>query len=101
MLGQSATLVTPLIIGGFNVLYPIRIEGSSDSFLVRLPCPNQAVFPEEKTLAEAATTACIAQRTQLPVSKVFHHGVDPEMGPFIVGWPHLGEGACFTTGHEA
>ncbi|PVH76479.1 phosphotransferase [Cadophora sp. DSE1049] len=81
---ESATLVTPLMIGGFNVLYPIRIEGSSDSFLVRLPCPNQAVFPEEKTLAEAATTAYIAQRTQLPVPKVFYHGVDPEMGPFII-----------------
>ncbi|KAG9228077.1 phosphotransferase [Amylocarpus encephaloides] len=84
MLGQSAKLVTPLIIGGFNVLYPIQIEGSSDSFLVRLPCPNQAVFPEEKTLAEAATIACIIQRTQLPVPEVFYHGLDPEIGPFMI-----------------
>jgi hypothetical protein len=84
MLGQSATLVTPLIIGGFNVLYPIQVAGSSDSFLVRLPCPNQAVFPEEKTIAEAATTACITQRTQLTVPKVFCHGVDPEIGPFMI-----------------
>ncbi|KAL2067835.1 hypothetical protein VTL71DRAFT_15933 [Oculimacula yallundae] len=84
MLGQSATLVTPLIIGGFNVLYPFRIEGSSDSFLVRLPCPDQAVFPAEKTLAEAATTACITHRTQLSVPKVFYHGLDPAIGPFMI-----------------
>jgi hypothetical protein len=83
VLGQSATLIPPLIIAGFNVLYPIRVEGSSDSFLVRLPCPNQAVFPEEKTIAEAATTACITQRTQLTVPKVFCHGADPEIGPFM------------------
>lgn len=82
--GKPATLVTPLIIGGFNVLYPIRVEGIPDGVLVRLPCPNQAVFPEEKTLAEAATAAYIRQHTQLPVPKVFFHGIDPEIGPFMI-----------------
>lgn len=84
VLGKPATLVTPLIIGGFNVLYPIRLEGSSASVLVRLPCPNQAVFPEEKTIAEAATATYIAQHTQVPVPKVFHHGVDSDIGPFMI-----------------
>ncbi|KAK2037622.1 phosphotransferase [Colletotrichum somersetense] len=84
ILGGPAKLKTPLIIGGFNVLYPIRIEGSSCGFLVRQPLPNQAVFPEEKTLAEAATARYIAQHTQLLVPKVFHHGVDPSIGPFII-----------------
>lgn len=83
LLGESATLVTPIIMGGFNVLYPFRVEGASSSFLVRLPCPNQALFPEEKTIAEATTTACIAQRTQLKVPKVFYHGLD-EIGPFMI-----------------
>lgn len=82
--GKSTTLVTPLIIGGFNVLYPLEIEGSSKKVLVRLPCPNQAVFPEEKTLAEAATAACISKCTRLPVPKVFYHGVDSEIGPFMI-----------------
>lgn len=82
--GQPATLVTPLIIGGFNVLYPIRLEGSSAPFLVRLPCPNQAIFPEEKTSAEAATATYIAQHTQVPVPKVLHHGVDSDIGPFMI-----------------
>jgi hypothetical protein len=84
MFGSSATLVTPLIIGGFNVLYPIRIGGSSERVLVRQPCPNQVLFPEEKTLAEAATAAYISQYTQLPVPKAFYHGVDSEIGPFMI-----------------
>lgn len=82
--GKPATLITPLIIGGFNVLYPVRLEGTPVSVLVRLPCPNQAVFPEEKTLTEAATAIYIALHTQLPVPKVFHHGIYSGIGPFII-----------------
>lgn len=84
MFAKPATLVTPLIIGGFNVLYPIRIEGLPTNVLVRLPCPNQALFPEEKTLAEAATAACISQRTLVPIPKLFSHGIDPDIGPFMI-----------------
>lgn len=57
--GKPATLVTPLIIGGFNAVYPFKIEGLESQVLVRLPCPDQAMFPEEKTMAEVATAACI------------------------------------------
>ncbi|POR33090.1 Uncharacterized protein TPAR_06705 [Tolypocladium paradoxum] len=81
---KPATLITPLIIGGFNVLYPVRIQGFSANVLVRLPCPNQAVFPEEKTLAEAATAACISQRTHIPIPKIFNYGIDPDIGPFMI-----------------
>lgn len=84
IIGKPATLITPLIIGGFNVLYPIRLEGFSAPVLVRIPCPNQAVFPEEKTVAEAATATYIAQNTQVPVPKVLHHGVDSDIGPFMI-----------------
>lgn len=82
--GKAATLVTPLIIGGFNVLYPIRLEGASAPVLVRLPCPNQAVFPEEKTAAEAATATWVARNTEVPVPKMFYHGIDPDLGPFMI-----------------
>jgi hypothetical protein len=81
--GKPVNLVTPLIIGGFNVLYPVQIEGSAN-VLVRLPCPNQAVFPQEKTLAEAAITAYISQHTHLPVPKVFYSGIDSDVGPFMI-----------------
>ncbi|RSM18645.1 hypothetical protein CDV31_002574 [Fusarium ambrosium] len=89
ILGKPATLVPPLIIGGFNVLYPIRVEGRSTNLLVRLPCPNQTIAPIEKTLAEAATAAFIHQHTKLPVPKALHYGDDPEIGPFMI-IPDLG-----------
>ena len=82
--GKPATFVPPLIIGGFNVLYPIRVECLSVNALVRLPLPNQALFPEEKTVAEAATAAYISQHTQVPVPKLFHYGLDVDIGPFMI-----------------
>ncbi|KAI1850410.1 hypothetical protein JX266_004268 [Neoarthrinium moseri] len=84
LFGEHAKRVPPLLIGGFNVLYPIQIENSSTEVLVRVPCPNQAVFPEEKTSAEVATAAYLSQYTQLPVPKIFYHGIDSGIGPFIV-----------------
>jgi hypothetical protein len=84
MFEKPATLITPLIIGGFNVLYPIKIEGFPANVLVRQPCPNQAIFPEEKTLAEAATTSYISQHTSLPVPKLFYSGIDANIGPFMI-----------------
>jgi len=84
MFAKPATLLTPLIIGGFNVLYPMRIDGLPANVLIRLPCPNQAVFPEEKTLVEAATASCIRQCTRLPIPKHFSYGIDPAIGPFVI-----------------
>lgn len=81
---KPATLNTPLIIGGFNVLYPVKVQGVSDNLLIRLPCPDQAVFPEEKLLAEAATASYLRQHTQLPIPEVFHYGISSEIGPFII-----------------
>lgn len=60
MFGKKVTLIPPLIIGGFNVLYPIQVEGLSTQGLVRIPCPSQPLFPEEKTFTEAATIAYIS-----------------------------------------
>ncbi|KAI9162701.1 Low-affinity potassium transport protein [Paramyrothecium foliicola] len=82
--GDAASLVTPLIVGGFNALYPIQIEGSSQRLFVRVPCPDQALFPEEKTLAEAAISAFLSQFTRLPVPKVLHYGIDSDIGPFMI-----------------
>ena len=63
---------------------PFESKTSSSNVLVRMPCPNQALFPEEKTLAEAATTAYISQHTHLPVPKVFYSGIDSDVGPFMI-----------------
>ncbi|KAG4290165.1 phosphotransferase [Fusarium proliferatum] len=82
--GKPATLVTPLIIGGFNIVYHFKVEGLSSQVLVRLPCPDQAMFPEEKARAEVATAACIKQHTQVLISKILHHGTDEEIGPYMI-----------------
>ncbi|KAH8804513.1 phosphotransferase [Xylogone sp. PMI_703] len=63
-LGHTATLISPLFIGGFNV------------FLVP--------FPAEKTLQEAATAALIAKQTQLPVPRPLLYGESSKVGPFVI-----------------
>lgn len=88
IMGPSTKLVFPLVMGGFNVLYPMRVEDRNPPFqvLVRLCCPDQLVFPEEKTFAEAAMARYIEKNTRVPVPKVFHCGIDPDpaIGPFTI-----------------
>ncbi|KAH7397988.1 phosphotransferase [Cadophora sp. MPI-SDFR-AT-0126] len=84
LFGKAAILDSPILIGGFNVLYPMQIEGLSDKILVRLPCPNQAIFPEEKSIAEASIVAYISHHTQIPVPKVFYSGIDSDIGPYLI-----------------
>lgn len=79
------TFVPPLIVGGFNVLYQIQIhDRPEEKIFFRLPCPNQAIFPEEKTRAEAATARYLTEFTTLPVPKVFYQHTDPDQGPYMV-----------------
>ncbi|KAG5805407.1 hypothetical protein H9Q74_010684 [Fusarium xylarioides] len=63
--GRPATLISPLIIGGFNTLYRVRVEDMSPDVMVRLPCPSLVQFPAEKTIP-------------------LFFGKDPELGPFII-----------------
>ncbi|KAF7534110.1 hypothetical protein G7Z17_g13411 [Cylindrodendrum hubeiense] len=81
---RPATLVTPLIFGGFNVLYRIHVEGISPDVVVRLPCPSLVQFPNEKIVQEAATAALIAKKTQLPLPRQLFYGEDSTAGPFII-----------------
>lgn len=81
--GERATLISPLIIGGFNILYRISLEGLHD-VLIRLPRPNLVQFPEEKTIQEAATAGFIAKNTQVPVPRQYFYGPDSAIGPFII-----------------
>ncbi|KAL5317510.1 hypothetical protein ACEPPN_014605 [Leptodophora sp. 'Broadleaf-Isolate-01'] len=85
--GRTATWVTPMRIGGYNNLYRMRIEGSKDDVIIRLPQPSLAQFPGGKTLREAAVANFIAQHTQVPVPRVLFHGLsspDSEVGPFTI-----------------
>lgn len=82
--GRNATLVTPLRIGGFNILYRVHVEGKSPDVMIRLPCPSLAQFPDEKTIQEAATALFLCQNTQIPVPKLFCYSRESEIGPFII-----------------
>ncbi|KAK1973252.1 phosphotransferase [Colletotrichum cereale] len=82
--GKPATLISPLVVGGFNILYRIRLEETSRDVMVRLPCPSLVQFPDEKTVHEAATAALIAKQTQLPIPRQFFYGQDSKVGPFVI-----------------
>ncbi|KAF5645457.1 kinase-like domain protein [Fusarium sp. NRRL 52700] len=43
--GKPTTLISPLIFGGFNVLYRVQVEEMSPDVMVRLPCPSLVQFP--------------------------------------------------------
>jgi aminoglycoside phosphotransferase (APT) family kinase protein len=82
--GRKAIFGPPLIIGGYNVLYKIQVEGLDCDVYVRLPCPDWVQFPIEKTLQEGATARYIEQHTQIPVPKVFYYGGESDLGPFMI-----------------
>lgn len=86
-IGQRATWVSPLTVGGYNNLYRMRIEESADDVIIRPPQPHRAQFPEEKTLREAATTIFVAEHTSVPVPRMLSYGLptpDSQIGPFII-----------------
>ncbi|RDL41670.1 uncharacterized protein BP5553_01649 [Venustampulla echinocandica] len=84
--GKPATLVSPLVIGGFNIHYRIHLEGedSSSDVMVRLPWPYSARFPGEKVLYEAATAEYVRLNTHIPTAQVLHYGRDSNVGPFLI-----------------
>lgn len=82
--GKRTSLISPLIMGGYNILYRLRLQDSPANVLLRVPCPNLAQFPIEKTLREITTLRFIGQNTQVPVSPIFFHGQDPVIGSFMI-----------------
>lgn len=82
--GKPATLITPLVAGGFNMLYRIRVEEISPDIMVRLPCPSLIQFPWEKTAQEAATAALIAKETSLPIPRLHFYSEESPVGPYVM-----------------
>ena len=86
--GKPATLVPPLVAGGFNMLYRIRVEATSPDIMVRLPCPSLVQFPQEKTAQEAATAAFVSKKkkkkTRLSIPRQHLYGDETPVGPFIM-----------------
>lgn len=80
--GAPASPVTPLRMGGYNMLYRISVSGLKNDILVRVPCPNLSQFPEEKTRQEVATIQLLRENTALQVPECLHSGRHT-FGPFI------------------
>ncbi|KAL2061976.1 hypothetical protein VTL71DRAFT_7354 [Oculimacula yallundae] len=83
-LGRRATWVTPMNIGGYNIVYRLRMEEPPADVIVRRSIDCYAKFPEEKTSIEVATARYLENSTQIPIAKVLFHGNDPELGCYVI-----------------
>lgn len=81
--GKPAAVISPLVFGGFNLLYQVRIGDMEQDVVVRVPVPSLDVFPEERIAYEAATAALVARETILTLPKQISYGIDEEIGPHI------------------
>jgi len=81
---SPATWVTPMNIGGFNIVYRLQVEGFSFEIIVRRPISCWAQFPEEKTLIEASIANYIEKQTQIPIVPVFFQRNISELGYYLI-----------------
>ncbi len=82
--GCPSTWITPMNIGGYNIVYRLRVKGFCSDVIVRRPIPCWAQSPEEKTSIEAATVSYIEKQTQIPVAPVLFHGKTSELGYYLI-----------------
>ena len=80
---HSSTWISPMNIGGYNIVYRLRVKELSYDVIVRRPIPCCAQFIEEKTLIEAATARYIEKRTRIPTASVLFHGKSSELGYYL------------------
>lgn len=81
---KPAKHIAPIIVGGFNVIYRVEVEGMSPDVMLRVPCPSLVPFPGEKTIYEAATACLVAERTRLSIPFPMNFGEESNLGPFII-----------------
>lgn len=98
--GSTAKWVSPMSIGGYNIIYRLKVEGFDSEVLVRRPIPCYAQFPVEKTSIEAATMMYLEKHTKIPVARTFFHGEDPKLGSFII-MEYIEHPQCMSTAHNA
>ncbi|TVY61685.1 hypothetical protein Focb16_v013803 [Fusarium oxysporum f. sp. cubense] len=81
---QTASLVPPITLGGYNVLYLVRCDGDGFDIVVRQPCPDLVQFREEKTRDEGATISYLAQNSAVRVPELFFHTSSSRIGPAMI-----------------
>ncbi|KAH6693299.1 phosphotransferase [Leptodontidium sp. MPI-SDFR-AT-0119] len=82
--GCPSNWIAPMNIGGYNIVYRLRVPCYSSDVMVRRPIPCYAQFPKEKTSIEAATASYIEKQTQIPIAPVLFHGQTPELGHYLI-----------------
>ncbi|KAF7553017.1 hypothetical protein G7046_g7223 [Stylonectria norvegica] len=84
--GDPVELHRP-IRGGFNVFFRLEYKDGSSAAL-RIPCKGIVQCPDEKIRYEVATMRYIAEKTTIPVAKIYHYGSAADnptgLGPFII-----------------
>ncbi|KUJ14897.1 uncharacterized protein LY89DRAFT_708507 [Mollisia scopiformis] len=98
--GSTAKWVSPMSIGGYNIIYRLKVEGFDSEVLVRRPIPCYAQFPVEKTSIEAVTMMNLKKHTKIPVARTFFHGEDPKLGSFII-MEYIEHSRCMSTAYNA
>ncbi|KAF9769361.1 hypothetical protein IL306_013230 [Fusarium sp. DS 682] len=84
--GEPVELHSP-IRGGYNIFYRLEYKDGSSAAL-RIPCKGIVKCPDEKVRYEVAIMRYIAEKTTIPVAKVYHYDTAAEnptgLGPFII-----------------
>jgi hypothetical protein len=70
-LGKPASIVAPLLFGGFNLLYRMQVQDQDEDVMIRVPCPKLVIFSDEKTMYEAATATFLAEKTDLRIPRQY------------------------------
>ncbi|KAG4432388.1 hypothetical protein IFR05_012138 [Cadophora sp. M221] len=82
--GCPTNWIAPINIGGYNIVYRLRVQSYSSDIIIRRPIRCYAQFPEKKTSIEAATTRYIEKKTKIPIASVLFHGQTPELGHYLI-----------------
>lgn len=76
----------PTYYGSFNCCFHMELEDGH--IAMRIPLPENSVDVERKVHAEAAVMRLVAEKTTIPVPKIYHCGTGREnptgLGPFII-----------------
>lgn len=76
----------PTYYGSFNCCFHMELEDGHVA--MRIPLPENSIDAERKMHSEAAIMRLVAERTTIPVPKIYHCGTGREnptgLGPFII-----------------
>ncbi|KAM3466323.1 hypothetical protein NHJ6243_001063 [Beauveria neobassiana] len=81
---QEARWISPVNIGGWNIVFVFELAASNSRVVLRLPSPHAAHFAEEKTSLETATIKFLSQHTNVSIPTLFSSGQHADLGHYII-----------------